>query len=104
MQCLIHKYAKTDKDIIRLGRMIGLKQTMKKRNSVLEAMERQGILKGEKKGRKEGRKEGMKEGEVRGTLNVLKDLVNDPTNDYTAEDLAKKYGFSVDEILNANMD
>ena len=104
MQCLIHKYAKTDKDIIRLERMIGLKQTMKKRNSVLEAMERQGILKGEKKGRKEGRKEGMKEGEVRGTLNVLKDLVNDPSNDYTVEDLAKKYGFSVDEILNANMD
>ena len=100
MQCLIHKYAKTDKDIIRLERMIGLKQTMKKRNSVLEAMERQGILKGEKKGRKEG----MEEGEVKGTLNVLNDLVKDPTNDDAVEDLAKKYGFSVDEILNADMD
>ena len=41
---------------------------------------------------------------MKGTLNVLKDLVNNPTNDYTAEDLAKKYGYSVDEILNANMD
>ena len=38
------------------------------------------------------------------TLKVLNDLANDSTNDYTVDDLAKKYGYSVDEILDVNKD
>ena len=52
MQCMIHKYAKTDEDIIKLEEMIGLRQAMKKRSPVLDNMERKGIIKGIKIGRK----------------------------------------------------
>jgi len=98
MQCMIHKYAKTDEDIIRLEEMIGLRQVMKKRNSVLAAMERQGVL----KGRKEGIEIGEKKGIDKGILKVLNQLVHDSGNDYSVEQLAEKYGYSVEEILNAN--
>lgn len=81
MQCMIHKYAKTDEDIIRLEEMIGLRQVMKKRNPVLDAMERQGVL----KGRKEGIAIGEKKGIDKGTLRVLNQLVNDSTNNYSVE-------------------
>lgn len=97
MQCMIHKYAKTDEDIIRLEEMIGLRQVMKKRNPVLDAMERQGVL----KGRKEGIAIGEKKGIDKGTLRVLNQLVNDSTNNYSVEQLAEKFGYSVEEILNA---
>ena len=105
MQCMIHKYAKTDKNIIELEEMIGLRQTMKKRSPVLDNMERQGILKGIKIGRKEGKDEGIKEGIKEGkdtTLKCLDKLANDPTNNLTAEDLAKIFGYTPDEIKNAN--
>ena len=101
MQCMIHKYAKTDENIIELEEMIGLRQAMKKRSPVLESMERQGILKGIKIGRKEGRDEGRKE-EKDTTLKCLDKLANDSTNNLTAEDLAKIFGYTPDEIKNAN--
>ena len=48
---------------------------MKKRSPVLDAMERQGFLKGRKegflKGRKEGFKEGFEIGKKKGILKVL---------------------------------
>ena len=87
IQCMIHKYAKTDEDIIRLEEMIGLRQVMKKRNPVLDAMERQGVL----KGRKEGIAIGEKKDVDKGTLRVLNQLVNDSTNNYSVEQLAEKF-------------
>ncbi|WP_407380381.1 hypothetical protein [Methanobrevibacter sp.] len=105
MQCMIHKYAKTDEDIIRLEGMIRLRQVMKKRSPVLDAMERQGVLKGRKQGIKQGREEGIKkgreegikEGREEGMKKVLKDLANNGT---PIDELAEKYGYTVDEILN----
>ena len=97
MQCMIHKYAKTDDDIIELEEMIGLRQIMKKRSPVLDSMERQGILKGRKEGRREGKKE-----EKDKTLKGLNELLNDSTNNLTAEELAKIFGYKSDEIINAN--
>ena len=105
MQCMFHKYAKTDEDIIRLEEMIGLRQVMKKRNPVLDAMERQGVLKGRKEGIAIGEKKGIaigeKKGIDKGTLKVLNQLVNESTNNYSVEQLAEKFGYSVEEILNA---
>lgn len=104
MQCMIHKYAKTDKKIKYLEEMIGLRQVMKKRSPVLDAMERQGVLKGRKQGIKIGEEKGIEIGEEKGILKVLKDLANDSSNEKTVEELAEKYGYTVDEILNANID
>ena len=102
MQCMIHKYAKTDQDIENLEEMIGLRQVMKKRSPVLDAMERQGVIKGKKQGIEIGEKRGIEIGKKE-TLNVLKDLANDSSNNLTVEELAKRYGYSVDEILNTNI-
>ena len=112
MQCMIHKYAKTDEKIKDLEEMIGLRQVMKKRSPVLDAMERQGVLKGrkqgikigEEKGIKMGEEKGIEIGEEKGILKVLKDLANESSNEKTVEELAEKYGYTVDEILNANID
>ena len=43
MQCMIHQYAKTEEDIIRLGEMINLKTIMEERSPVLDSMKR-GVL------------------------------------------------------------
>lgn len=104
MQCVIHKYAKTDEKIKDLEVMIGLRQVMKKRSPVLDAMERQGVLKGRKQGIEIGEEKGIEIGEEKGILKVLKDLANDSSNEKTVEELAEKYGYTVDEILNANID
>ena len=42
MQCMIHQYAKTEKDIIRLEEMINLKTIMEERSPVLDSMKREG--------------------------------------------------------------
>ena len=43
MQCMIHQYAKTETDIIRLEEMINLKTIMEERSPVLDSMKR-GVL------------------------------------------------------------
>lgn len=53
------------------------------------------------KARKEGIAIGEKKGIDKGTLRVLNQLVNDFTNNYSVEQLAEKFGYSVEEILNA---
>ena len=35
---------------------------------------------------------------------TINDFANDSSNDLTVEELAKRYGYSVDEILNAKID
>ena len=47
-------------------------------------------------------KEDLKECIDEGTLRVLNQLVNDSSNNYSVEQLAEKFGYSVEEILNAN--
>ena len=44
--------------------------------------------------------EGKEEGIRIGKLNILNALANDPNSNYTAEELAEKFGFTVEEILN----
>ena len=88
MQCMIHKYAKTDKDIKKLEERIGLKQIVPSRSPVLDNMKRQGVLEGIEKGREEG------------IIYVLTELANDPDNDYNIEKIAYKLGYSVKEVTN----
>ena len=84
MQCMIHQYAKTEKDIIRLEEMINLKTIMEERSPVLDSMKREGRKEGEIIGEKRGRKEG----EERGILKVLNDLEKEVDKDII-EKLAK---------------
>ena len=104
MQCMIHQYAKTEKDIIRLEEMINLKTIMEERSPVLDSMKREGRKEGEKIGEERGRKEGeiigRKEGEKRGILKVLNDLEKEDNNGIV-EKLAKKYGYTTEDILNS---
>ena len=104
MQCMIHKYAKKDGDIIKLEEMSGLKQVIKDRSPVLDSMKREGLLQGieegMEKGRKEGLKEGLEKGRKEGTLNTLNKLVNNPDNIFNLEELAHEFGYTVDEIIN----
>ena len=106
MQCMIHKYAKTEEDIEKLEEMIGLKQIIKNRSPVLDNMKRQGILQGREEGFKEGKEkgleEGRKEGIEEGIIYALNELANDPDNNYNIEKLAYKFGYSVKEITNEN--
>ena len=88
MQCMIHQYTKTEKDIIQLEEMINLKTIIEERSPVLDSMKR------------EGRKEGEKIGEERGILKVLNDLEKDVDKDIV-EKLAKKYGYTKEDILNS---
>ena len=96
MQCMIHQYAKTEKDIIRLEEMINLKTIMEERSPVLDSMKREGRKEGEKIGEERGRKEGEK----RGILKVLNDLEKEDNNGIV-EKLAKKYGYTTEDILNS---
>ena len=104
MQCMIHQYAKTEEDIIRLEEMINLKTIMEERSPVLDSMKREGEMigrkEGEKIGRKEGEKIGEERGEKRGILKVLNDLEKDVDKDIV-EKLAKKYGYTKEDILNS---
>ena len=81
MQCMIHQYAKTEEDIIRLEEMINLKTIMEERSPVLDSMKREGEMIGRKEGEMIGRKEGEKIGEERGILKVLNDLEKDVDKD-----------------------
>jgi len=89
---MIHQYAKTEKDIIQLEEMINLKTIIEERSPVLDSMKREG--------EKIGRKEGEKIGEKRGILKVLNDLEKDVDKDIV-EKLAKKYGYTKEDILNS---
>ena len=100
MQCMIHQYTKTEKDIIQLEEMINLKTIMEERSPVLDSMKREGEKIGEERGRKEGEITGRKEGEKIGILKVLNDLEKDVDKDIV-EKLAKKYGYTKEDILNS---
>ena len=100
MQCMIHQYAKTEKDIIQLEEMINLKTIIEERSPVLDSIKREGEKIGEKIGRKEGEKIGEERGEKRGILKVLNDLEKDVDKDIV-EKLAKKYGYTKEDILNS---
>ena len=92
MQCLIHKYAKTDEDILRLQEMIGLKEAKIERMNILDKAEAKGEIRGEIRGEIKG--------EIKGSLNILNAWANDPKGGHTVEELADKFGFTVEEILN----
>ena len=126
MQCMIHKYAKTDEYVVKLEEMIGLKQDIEVRSPVLDNMRRQGVLQGREEGFKKGREEGLEEGREEGReeglekgreegivegigkgmekgreegiLYTLNELANDSDNNYDIEKLAHKFGYTVKEI------
>ena len=95
MQCMIHKYARTDEDILRLEGMIELRQVIDKRSPVLDAMKYEGRKEGIEIGREEERND---------TLKVLCDLVKSSPVDSTMEKVIGSLGFSMDEVMNADID
>ena len=86
MQCMIHKYAKTDEDILRLQEMIGLKELKIKKMTILDEVEARGKAKGEAKGI------------LKGKIEIITELLNDPKNNYTAEELSEKFGINIEQI------
>ena len=95
MQCIIHKYAKTDENILRLQEMIGLKELKIERMNILDEMKAEGKI----EGKAEGKIEGLVEGENNGILKTLNALINDPESKYTIKELSEKFGFSEEEII-----
>ena len=86
-----------------------MNNTEKEISPVLDNMERQGEIKGEEKGMEKGEKigeekgikKGRKEGRKEGNLQVLKALANNTDNRNIAEDLAKQFGYTIDQVLNS---
>ena len=70
--------------------MIGLDELKVERRTIFDEFKLEGIKEGKAKGKLEGIKEG--------SLAVLNSFANDPECPYTIEQLAKKFGFTVDEI------
>ena len=105
MQCMIHQYAKTAQDITRLEEMIGLQKIMKERSPVLDNMKREGRNEGIEIGRKEGLEKGQEigknEGLEEGSLRVLREIASDNGNRKSAEELAQKFGYTLEEVLNS---
>ena len=72
------------------------------RRTIFDEFKLEGIKEGKAKGKLEGIKEGKAKGKLEGikegSLAVLNSFANDPECPYTIEQLAKKFGFTVDEI------
>ena len=83
MQCLIHKYAKTDDDIKRLQKVIGLDDLVAEKRTILDETR----LEGEARGKAEIKQE---------YLDIFNSL--DSERQYTVEELAGKFGFTADEL------
>lgn len=96
---IIHKYAKTIEDILRLEEVVGLKETLRFGDMEKE-IENRGFVNGKAEGKAEGRAEGKAEGKIIGSLSVLRELVNDPDCRYTVEELSDKFGFTKEQIIN----
>ena len=86
---IIHKYAETVDDILRLEEVVGLKETLKF-GDLEKEIENRGFV------------NGKAEGETVGSLSVLKELASDPDCRYTVEELSEKFGFTKEQIINEN--
>ncbi|MBO5152162.1 MAG: hypothetical protein J6B73_08410 [Methanobrevibacter sp.] len=84
---IIHKYAETVDDILRLEEMVGLKETLRF-GDLEKEIENRGFV------------NGKAEGETVGSLSVLKELASDPDCRYTVEELSEKFGFTKEQIIN----
>lgn len=60
--------------------------------SIIEDIKNEGIAEGEAKGEARG--------VIKGSLNILNALVTDSNSRYTVEELADKFGFTSEQILN----
>ena len=106
---IIHKYAETVEDILRLEEVVGLKQAVTC-GSIIEDIKNEGraegMAEGEARGRAEGRAEGEArgrvEGEARGSLSILNALITDPDFNLSIDLLVEKFGYTREEILNGN--
>lgn len=88
---IIHKYAETVDDILRLEEVVGLKETLRF-GDLEKEIENRGFV--------NGKAEGKAEGETVGSLSVLKELASDPDCRYTVEELSEKFGFTKEQIIN----
>lgn len=84
---IIHKYAETVDDILRLEEVVGLKETLRF-GDLEKEIENRGFV------------NGKAEGETVGSLSVLKELASDPDCRYTVEELSEKFGFTKEQIIN----
>ena len=88
---IIHKYAKTVEDILRLEEVVGLNKAVTC-GSIIENIKKEGEAIGEARGKAIG--------EARGSLSILNALVTDPDFDLSIDLLVEKFGFTSEQILN----
>ena len=88
---IIHKYAKTVDDIIRLEEVVGLKKAITC-GSIIEDIKKEGEARGEAIGEARG--------EIKGSLSILNTLVTDPDFNLSIDLLVEKFGFTSEQILN----
>ena len=100
---IIHKYAKTVEDILRLEEVVGLNKAVTC-GSIIENIKKEGEAIGEAKGKAigeaRGKAIGEAIGEARGSLSILNALVTDPDFDLSIDLLVEKFGFTSEQILN----
>ena len=92
---IIHKYAITVEDILRLEEVVGLNKAVTC-GSIIENIKKEGEAIGEARGKAIG--EAI--GEARGSLSILNALVTDPDFDLSIDLLVEKFGFTSEQILN----
>ena len=83
MECLIHKYAKNDEEIIRLQEMIGLEELKFERRTIFDEV------------RLETKAETQAE-DKQANLDILNSL--NPERQYSVAELALMFGFTPDEL------
>ena len=88
---IIHKYAKTVEDILRLEEVVGLNKAVTC-GSIIENIKKEGEAIGEARGKAIG--------EARGSLSILNALVTDPDFDLSIDLLVEKFGFTREQIIN----
>ena len=96
---IIHKYAKTVEDILRLEEVVGLNKAVTC-GSIIENIKKEGEAIGEARGKAIGEARGKAIGETRGSLSILNALVTDPDFDLSIDLLVEKFGFTSEQILN----
>ena len=96
---IIHKYAITVEDILRLEEMVGLNKAVTC-GSIIENIKKEGEAIGEARGKAIGEARGKAIGETRGSLSMLNALVTDPDFDLSIDLLVEKFGFTSEQILN----
>ena len=84
---------KSDEEFTRLQEMIGLEELKFERRTIFDEVRLESEAKGKAKGKAEGKAEAKQ-----ASLDIFNSL--DPERLYSVEEIAEKFGFSPDELIN----